>query len=241
MRCELLRVPIAILCILDAAGCRLVASPEAVVAPGMTAVAASPAAEKWLESATLVCLPPAPQVVAAAAAPDAVAQAAYAPSDSATSAAAMADAAPQAIPVLAIRYPHPDGRRDVARAELIVADLAAEAEADASWRPRLGRALAGALPGVAWGPGIRRAVGLDVPVAEIQDIVVAAQQASPADGSVAAPASTALVRLEVNGQPAPIATASPAVLERLAQRTMREGRLISYRGRASELLAATGR
>ena len=93
---------------------------------------------------------------------------------------------------------------------------------------------------MAWGPGIRRAVGLDVPVSELQEVVAAAQQ-PPAVGAGETSTGTSLVRLDVNGQPATIASSSPPQLAQLAQRVSRDGRVISYRGSASELLAAAGR
>jgi hypothetical protein len=217
-----------------AVGCRMIDTPSAVVAPAVTATESAP--KLWLESATLVCLPsPAPPV---ALPPVEVELASFAPAIKPSSVESPPPA--RTVTVLAIRYPHPDGRRDVARAELIVVDPAAQASADTSWRPRLGRALTSALPGVAWGPGIRRAVGLDVPVRELQEVVAAAQQ-PPAVGAGESSPGTSLVRLDVNGRPATIASSSPPQLAQLAQRVARDGRVISYRGPASELLAAAGR
>jgi DNA polymerase-3 subunit gamma/tau len=227
-----------------AIGCRAVEAPDAVVAPGVTAATQAPTPEPWLESATLVCLPATPAPSALPAAESGVAQAAFAPATSAEPSALPASVeappSPRTVRILAIRYPHPDGRRDVARAELIVADASAETSANASWRSRLGRTMSGVMPGVAWGPGIRRAVGLDVPVSELQAVVAAAQQPCAAGATVSAPA-TALVRLDVNGQSAAIASSAPPERQRLADRVDREGRVISYRGSASELLAAAGR
>jgi hypothetical protein len=217
-----------------AVGCRMIDTPNAVVAPAVAATQTAP--KLWLESATLVCLPPPPAPVALP--PVDVELASYAPEAAPTTTVMLPE--PRTIHVLAVRYPHPDGRRDVARAELIVADPAAEATADLSWRPRLGRTLSGVLPGVAWGPGIRRAVGLDVPVSELQEVVAAAQQ-PPAVGAGESSPGTSLVRLDVNGQPATIASSSPPQLVQLAKRVARDGRVISYRGSASELLAAAGR
>ena len=138
--------------------------------------------------------------------------------------------------VLAVRFPHPDGRRDVARAELIVADRVAEAKQSNSWRSRISRAIDANLPGVEWGPGIRNAKGLDVPMTELQKILQPKSVVADASGSTSLPG----VRLVVNGQPGKLPAASSPAVNALATRVAHEGRIISYPGNATELLSAVG-
>ncbi len=226
-----LHLTLTVLLGLAAAGCRVVSAPSAAVVPSV--IAASAPQPSWLESATLVYLPTSPSSSSSSPA-GSVAPASF----SADTTAAIATVAPHTglVRVLAVRYPHPDGRRDVARAELVVADPAAEARAKSSWRSRLAGTMTSVLPGVAWGPGIQQAVGLDVPVSELQAIIAATQPPAPVES---APGTAAPVtRLEVNGKRVAVASLTPPQLTALVERVARDGRAITYRGSASDLLTA---
>jgi hypothetical protein len=211
------------------AGCHVAPTPTAIVVPKIQAI--SDVQTTWLESATISYI----QVPSCAKpSPSAGVTAASYTSDS----AAATPAQSRAVRVLAVRYPHPDGRRDVGRAELLTADPSAESRSSTSWRSRLDRVLSGRLPGVEWGPGIQQAKGLDLPVSELQKILIAAGAhnsaaiaTSPAEGSVQG-------RLEINGQATAVAMTTATTLNELADRVNCEGRLISYPGSATELLAA---
>jgi hypothetical protein len=139
--------------------------------------------------------------------------------------------------VLAVRYPHPDGRRDVGRAELITADASTESTRATSWRDRLDRVLRGTLPGVEWGPGIYQAKGLDLPLHELQEILADAGGAATTGLAVSTPLPAIEGRLEINGQPRVMDASAEPVFNALADRVNRQGRLISYTGSAADLLA----
>jgi hypothetical protein len=215
--------------VLALVGCKTLQTPAAVVAPQVEAANKSSAA--WLESATLTYnqVPAAPCVATGA-----VSTASYAPTIVVSQPTKCGR-----VRVLAVRYPHPDGRRDVGRAELITADASTETTQTTSWRDRLDRMLSGTLPGLEWGPGIQQAKGLDLPLAELKNILAEAGQ--PAINAPAASTSQPDIegRLEINGQHCVLAASAEPAFNALADRVNRQGRLISYAGSAADLLAAT--
>jgi hypothetical protein len=226
--------PLALVLATATAGCRSVDIPSAVVIPAVTAPQASETA--WLESATVICRSDAAPIAPPT---NGLATASYSPgaASDATPVAATTLTPPAVLRVLAIRYPHPDGRRDVARAELVVADAAAAPPSGSSVRKWFGQTLDGVLPGVAWGPGIRRAVGLDIPASELRGLIAAAQQA-PVAGQATGQAPP-IAKLDVNGQSITVASTTPPQLQQLMDRVARDGRVISYHGSAADLAAAS--
>jgi hypothetical protein len=209
-------------------GCKMLHTPAAVVAPNVDA-SNTPSAS-WLESATLAYI----QVPAAHSSATAVVNtASYSPT-------VKEYQPPKRGPmrVLAVRYPHPDGRRDVGRAELITADASIESTRATSWRSRLDRVLSGTLPGVEWGPGIQQAKGLDLSLSELQSILADAGRTATNPIAASTPQSAIEGRLEINGQSCVLADSAEPAFNALADRVNRQGRLISYAGSADDLLAA---
>jgi hypothetical protein len=203
-------------------GCSLTPVQSSVVAPKSTviaqAVGANSATTTWLESATL----------------------SYARSQTIVSTgstpAAFAERSPKSgtLLVLGVRYPHPDGHKDRARVELVIAEPR-DAQEATTWYDHLGQALNETLPGIAWGAGIRQAKAIDLPLAELQQLLSDAQ--GTVTEAIFTTPSAAHVQFtsEVNGQHNVIQTAPIAALEKLVARVAREGRLIGYSGSANEL------
>ena len=227
--------------ILAAAGCQAVQSPTSSVVAQLGPAAASPA--PWLESATLTYIQSpahAPSPPSTSPPVDGVVQASH---ESPASAGAAAEntagerAAGGVVRVLAVRYPHPDGRRDYARAELVMADPSVPSPAADSWRAKLGRFIDSATPGVEWGPGIRDARGLDVSIVELQLMLATAEKAASSAKAARLPDGVQAT-VEVNGEKIAPSPAAALKLRILAMRVAREGKVISYPGSAADLLGA---
>lgn len=139
--------------------------------------------------------------------------------------------------VLGIRYPHPNGDKDVARVELVIADSRA-APKESSWRRSLGKGLNNALPGVAWGDGILQAKAIDLPLAELQQLLATTQSSKNGATFSRRSSQQAQLLLEINGQRSRTATPPVSVLEDLADRVLQQGRLITYKGTAEDLQAS---
>ena len=235
---------LGIIACLATAGCRGLGARTATVVPQIAAV--GPADAAAIESASLLYArasgpTPSDEQRSAPVGELSISSASYVtpatqpPGDAAMVATTCTS---DSIVVLAVRFPHPDGRRDIARAELIVADRVAEAKQSTSWRSRISRAIDANLPGVEWGPGIRNAKGLDVPMTELQKILQ--PKSVVADTSGSSLTSLPGARLVVNGQPGKLPAASSPAVNALATRVAHEGRIISYPGNATELLSAVG-
>lgn len=132
--------------------------------------------------------------------------------------------------LLAVEYPHPDGRMDQARAEVVVSEGGARRTLQ-SRSERFGLALGGFFPGLQWGAGIRQAHSLDVPRTELESILAHAPAVSPI---VAGPTQVRLA-VTINGQSRPIATTPHDSWDRLATQVVREGKLIAYQGDSTTL------
>lgn len=222
--------------IVAVAGCKAIESPtSSVLAPlGPAAATRAP----WLESATLTFVqsPDGGKSPAPADLPvDGVVQASHLGEAGVGSAAV--EAPTGIIRVLAVRYPHPDGRHDYARAELVVAEANAPAPAADTWRTKLGRFIDSATPGVQWGAGVREAKGLDLSVVELQSLLAAAEKAASSGKATRLPDGVQS-SVEVNGEKIAPSPAAALKLRLLAMRVEREGKLISYSGTAADLLAA---
>jgi hypothetical protein len=221
---------IAIAAWLPAMGCRSVQAPSSTVLAQARPAAAAPVS--WIESASFTYLAPTGQRAPQATEPAVVPAMAVVEDDMVAQPTAD-KASGGAVRVLGVRYPHPDGRRDVARAELIVADSNVSAPAPDTWRGRLGRAIDGATPGVEWGPGIKQAKGIDIPVAELRELLEPVRDAPPAGARTSTPAA---VQGELNKTPFTLGDDHTAGFDELARRVARQGRIISYPGSAAELL-----
>jgi hypothetical protein len=225
---------------LAAVGCQAVQSPTSSVVAQMGPAAASPA--PWLESATLTYVhSPAVAAAPATASPaaDGVIQASHEVAASGTVKSVSDSSAPDAqiVQVLAVRYPHPDGRRDFARAELVLADAKAPSPDAEGWRAKLGRFIDSATPGVEWGPGIRDAKGLDVSIVELQMMLATAEKAASSPKTPPLPTGVNAT-VEINGKNIAPSPAAALKLRILAIRVAREGKVISYPGGAAELVGA---
>ncbi|MEM9659226.1 MAG: hypothetical protein AAF961_12785, partial [Planctomycetota bacterium] len=143
--------------------------------------------------------------------------------------------------LLAIRYPHPDGRVDAARAELVVARVdKTPPSGAAAWSQAVGKAFRAYTPGVAWGDGIVEAKALDVTVAELQYLLESSQAVARHGVRRAQRApqiAPGRLHLEINGDLSTSGVVQAAELDALASRIAREGVLISCRTPARELFA----
>jgi hypothetical protein len=235
MSCALWRVYAGCLgAILTAVGCEAVNSPSSSVVANMGTAASSSA--PWLESATLTYVQSLHgETQHAPPLSDGVVQASHvAPASDSDDGTQHVD---EVVSVLAIRYPHPEGRRDHARAELVLADASVSAQRAEGWRARLGRFIDSATPGVEWGPGIRDAKGLDVSIVELQMMLATAEQAANS-GHTAKPPAEVQATVEINGKNIDPSAAAALKLHILSMRVAREGKVISYPGSAADLLGA---
>ena len=205
-------------------GCSLTPGQSSVVAPQSTVIAPTVGqggAATWLESARLTYARH-----SAAATPGSSLPAGWNNGPSSTA----------AVQVLGVRYPHPEGHKDRARVELVLGEVS-HSEGTNSWHRRLGRALSETLPGMSWGEGIHQAKAMDLPVAELQQLVVDAS-GSTSRAIYEAPGKTlAQYATEINGRHNVVQTAPIPALESLVARVARDGKLIAYSGRADQLLS----
>lgn len=143
-------------------------------------------------------------------------------------------AAERRVTMLAVRYPHPAGRAGYARLECVVAALP-DGEAPSpglpGWLDQLGKLADDGLPGISMAQGVREAMGLDVPIGELSE-VLARLEASAASGPVASAASdgrqVVQVSYELNGAAHPQRHRRVAELDRLIARVRRDGSVISH-------------
>jgi hypothetical protein len=129
---------------------------------------------------------------------------------------------------LAIRFPHPAGRAGYARVELIVESGPPKADASPGWLDRVRRVTRENLPGIALAPGIDEALGLDLPMAELDPLLARMEQPTPASRPASASANVSLVA-SINGAALPLRNTRMAELDRLTARVRREGSLISHK------------
>lgn len=221
---------------LAAAGCKAVDSPTSSVVAQMGPAAAAEA--PWLESATLTLVqsPAGASSSSLATAPvDGVVQASHESEINVQTNPAAGEGG--VVRVLAVRYPHPDGRRDYARAELVLADANPPAPAADTWRTKLGRFIDSTTPGVEWGAGIHEAKGLDISIVELQLMLATAEKAASSGKAKKLPDGVDAT-VEVNGKDISPSPSAALKLRILAMRVEREGKLISYPGSAADLKAA---
>jgi hypothetical protein len=74
---------------------------------------------------------------------------------------------------LFIKYPHPEGKKGYARAEVVVEKPTAAGAAAAAdtWTNRLSRTIRDNTPGVAYADGIESVKGIDLPLTEVDEVV----------------------------------------------------------------------
>ncbi len=132
---------------------------------------------------------------------------------------------------LAIRYPHPSGRAGFARVELIVQAGKSDATGTSSWMPnwldRARRFSQETMPGISMAEGVQEALGLDLPIADLDRVVARLQQPIQPTAGVAR-AKTVVISAKINGTPLALPSARVAELDALIARVRHEGSLISH-------------
>lgn len=139
---------------------------------------------------------------------------------------------------LAVRFPHPAGRAGYARVECIIerpSDSAGQSKISAMLN-QVRRLTDDNLPGIALGAGVQEAMGLDVPIAELEHALVELERA-PVGALPSLSASRVQVVGMINGVPVPPRAARVTELDRLAARVRRDGGLISAQQMQSQLAA----
>ncbi len=139
---------------------------------------------------------------------------------------------------LAVHYPHPSGRYGFARAELIVENQTANKSSSSrlpGWLDQVRLLAHEHLPGVSFGDGVEQALGLDLPVAELDGLIDQVQQPVQSLPEKATADSVRLVA-RINGQPLAERASHVEQLDRLVLRVRREGSLISRRTMTMETL-----
>lgn len=137
---------------------------------------------------------------------------------------------PQRKMTLAIRYPHPAGRAGYARVEYVVES--AGAAATKKWLPRWldqARRMANdSLPGLSMADGVEEAMGLDLPMTELDKLVERLQQ--PLEPAAATtPVPGVVVVAKINGVALVPRHARMTELDAVIGRVRQEGRLIAYK------------
>ena len=130
--------------------------------------------------------------------------------------------------VLAIQYPHPNGRRDIALVELVVVEWPIPQQ-ESQWRRSLTAWFDSFLPGVSWVDGVQQAKSMTVPVAELESLMAEVGPGAPLRGG-GVHASGGRLEMEINGQIQQRRRIDRRRLNDLAVRVLREGKLISYHG-----------
>ena len=139
---------------------------------------------------------------------------------------------------LAVRYPHPAGRAGYARVECIIerpSDSASQSKISAMLN-QVRRLTDDNLPGIALGDGVQEAMGLDVPIAQLEHALVELERV-PVGALPSLSASRVQVVGTINGVPVSPRAARVTELDRLAARVRRDGGLISAQQMQSQLAA----
>ena len=151
--------------------------------------------------------------------------------------------------LLAIRYPHPNGRLDVARAEIVIADAARNNEEPSGKAGnRLTQFLAELSPGVSWSTGIKQAKAHDLKLTELRELIAESSSWSndrivPAVASLAAGEDIvdatsdgqATLWIEVDGETTELVNKRSSRLDAIAAQVLARGKLISVNQQPAEL------
>ena len=141
---------------------------------------------------------------------------------------------------LAVRYPHPAGRAGYARVECVIqrpSDSAGDSKFSAVLK-QVRKLTDDNLPGIAFGDGVQEAMGLDVPIGELEHVLVELERA-PIGSVPSLSASRVEVAGTINGVAVPPRSARIAELDRLAARVRRDGGLISAQQVQMQLASPT--
>jgi hypothetical protein len=139
-------------------------------------------------------------------------------------------ATPARTQILSIEYPHPAGKRGFALAEVIVArDPATVADNRSNdWLAGFRRMARDRMPGITYGEGIESAWALDVPIAEVDELIARLDaQGYFADKN--RPTAGAELSARINGLSFSKPWQSVPELNALVGQVRREGKLVSHR------------
>lgn len=130
---------------------------------------------------------------------------------------------------LLVKYPHPANKSGLARAELIVESGKKDAAATKGWGQRLKEATRDNLPGVAFGEGVEQALGLDIPIKNVEAAIDSLDMVGYfADGPQAA-APNVVLATKVEGLEVRKPWRQVPELDALVAEISRKGTLITQR------------
>ena len=142
------------------------------------------------------------------------------------------------ITTVAIRYPHPAGKAGYARVECVVRKATTESASSSSslpdWLERARKLADDSLPGLTLADGIHEAMGLDVPIAELESVLTAVRQMPASSNVQGDPRMTVRLASTIDGVAAPVRTSRVREIETLIGRVRRDGKLISHTTRIEE-------
>lgn len=141
-----------------------------------------------------------------------------------------------AVKTLAIQYPHPDGRRDVGLAELVVGEQeVSQLSPRQSWRSRIATWCNDALPGVSMGDGVLVAQSEELPRRQIEQLVSELSKQQDIR-TVAHMEDGTYVQIVVDGRTIPHGPVNNSLLERLARRVGTRGSVVTHTDPVPRLL-----
>jgi hypothetical protein len=146
------------------------------------------------------------------------------------------------VTMLAVRYPHPAGRAGYARLECVTATIPGTTTSQSSsWLKRVGKLADETMPGLTMAEGIHEAMGLDLPIGEVEGVLAQLQQ-SGGDQSAQSAATNSRqvvqVSYEIDGQTHPEHYQRVPQLERLIARVRNEGSVVSHSSSVVESLVS---
>jgi hypothetical protein len=139
------------------------------------------------------------------------------------------------VTMLAARYPHPAGRAGYARLECVTATIPnAAASQSSNWLERVGKLADETMPGISMSDGIHEAMGLDLPIGELEGILQRLQQSAQGAEPRSNPRQVVQVSYEIDGQAHPERSQRVPELEQLIARVRNEGSVISHSSNVAE-------
>jgi hypothetical protein len=129
---------------------------------------------------------------------------------------------------LAIRYPHPDGLANYARAELVIAsaDDAEKANVVAGWFDRARVVAHEGLAGLTMDAGVEEARAMDIKASDLDALIAHLRQSSTVRAADATPSGIVMAG-QCDGVALPRCTAHVNELDNLVQHVRRDGALIA--------------